>query len=66
LVLEVELLKVIPKLEELTPDLNSSVPVLPPVPVEVNGTKAIPITPPVVKRRVGNSVSPSVESNQSK
>ena len=66
LVFEVELLKVIPKLKELTPDLNSSVPVLPPVPVEVNGTKAIPITPPIVKRRVGNSVSPSVESNQSK
>lgn len=66
LVFEVELLKVIPKLVEPLPDLNSSVPVLPPVPVEVNGTKAIPITPSVLERGAGNTVSPPVESNQSK
>ena len=67
LVFEVELLKVIPKPEEPIADLNSSVPVLPPLPVEVNGTKAIPVTLPIVKEgNASNSVSPPLEGNQSK
>ena len=67
LVFEVELLKVIPKPEEPIADLNSSLPVLPPVPVEVNGTKAIPVTLPIVKEgNASNSVSPPLEGNQSK
>jgi FKBP-type peptidyl-prolyl cis-trans isomerase FklB len=67
LVFEVELLKVIPKLEEPIADLNSSVPVLPPLPVEANETKATPVNIPIVKEgNASNSVSPPLEGNQSK
>ena len=67
LVFEVELLKVIPKPEEPIADLNSSVPVLPPLPVEANETKATPVSIPVVKEgNASNSLSPPLEGNQSK
>ena len=67
LVFEVELLKVIPKPEEPIADLNSSVPVLPPLPVEANETKATPVSISVVKEgNASNSVSPPLEGNQSK
>ena len=67
LVFEVELLKVIPKPEEPIADLNSSVPVLPPLPVEANETKATPVNIPIVKEgNASNSVSPPLEGNQSK
>ena len=66
LVFEVELLKVIPKPVEPITDLNSSVPVLPPLPVEANETKATPVSIPIVKEgNASNSVSPPLEGNQS-
>ena len=65
LVFEVELLQVIPKPEEPVADLNSSVPLLPPAPVEVSEANATKNSLPVTGGTSGR-IDPAVaENNQS-
>ena len=65
LVFEVELLQVIPKPEEPVADLNSSVPLLPPAPVEVSEANATKNSLPVTGGTSGQ-IDPAVaENNQS-
>ena len=65
LVFEVELLQVIPKPNEPVADLNSSVPLLPPAPVEVSEANATKNSLPVTGGTSGQ-IDPAVaENNQS-
>lgn len=66
LIFEVELIKVTPKPVEPVVDFNSTVPSLPPAPVELNAT--LPVIPVAAEKTEGNSSIPAQtkEGNQSK
>lgn len=66
LIFEVELIKVTPKPVEPVVDFNSTVPSLPPAPVELNAT--LPVKPVAAEKTEGNSSIPAQtkEGNQSK
>ena len=65
LVFEVELLEVLPKPEEPVADLNSSVPLLPPAPVEVSETNSTKNSLPVTSGTSGQTNPVVAENNQS-